>query len=231
MFFKLYLYLNFIYHSKNEHGVHSPFVFNLVTKCFYDKNKYLSYAAIRAYRDDILKSKNVTLTKSVLPLKDAKALFRIVNYFRPKSILAIETPEGLATMVLNSNENNVKVNRAAFDFNDLNQDFINETHKKINAQFLNQLKTGTEQINLFDFIYFDENYIQKDLLYYFEFFLPTTNNNSVWIFANFNQTTDTINAWKIIKKHPKVTVTVSTFRFTIVFFRTEQQKEHFVIRL
>ena len=231
MFFKLYLYLNFIYHSKNEHGVHSPFVFNLVTKCFYDKNKYLSYAAIRAYRDDILKSKNVTLKKSVLPLKDAKALFRIVNYFRPKSILAIETPEGLATMVLNSNKNNVKVNTLAFDFTDLNQDFINENLKKINAQFLNQLKTGTKQANLFDFIYFDENYIQNDLLYYFEFFLPTTNNNSVWIFANFNQTTDTINAWKIIKKHPKVTVTVSTFRFTIVFFRTEQQKEHFVIRL
>lgn len=231
MFFKLYLYLNFIYHSKNEHGVHSPFVFNLVTKCFYDKNKYESYTAIRAYRDDILKSKNVTLTKSVLPLKDAKALFRIVNYFRPKSILAIEKPQGLATKVLNCNENNVKVNTAAFDFNDLNQDFINENHKKINAQFLNQLKTGNEQINLFDFIYFDENYIQKDLLYYFELFLPTTNNNSVWIFSNFNQTTDTINAWKIIKKHPKVTVTVSTFGFKMVFFRTEQQKEHFVIRL
>ena len=28
-------YLKFILHSKNEHGVHSPFVFDLVTKCFY----------------------------------------------------------------------------------------------------------------------------------------------------------------------------------------------------
>ncbi len=30
-------YLKFLWDSKNEHGVHSPFVFLLVTKCFYDK--------------------------------------------------------------------------------------------------------------------------------------------------------------------------------------------------
>ena len=30
-------YLKFLWNSKNEHGVHSPFVFLLVTKCFYDK--------------------------------------------------------------------------------------------------------------------------------------------------------------------------------------------------
>ena len=31
-------YLKFLFHSKNEHGVHSPFVFDLVTKCFYKKD-------------------------------------------------------------------------------------------------------------------------------------------------------------------------------------------------
>lgn len=31
-------YLKFLFHSKNEHGVHSPFVFDLVTKCFYSSN-------------------------------------------------------------------------------------------------------------------------------------------------------------------------------------------------
>ena len=31
-------YIKFILHSKNEHGIHSPFVFDLVTKCFYSSN-------------------------------------------------------------------------------------------------------------------------------------------------------------------------------------------------
>lgn len=31
-------YIKFLIHSKDEHGVHSPFVFDLVTKCFYNSN-------------------------------------------------------------------------------------------------------------------------------------------------------------------------------------------------
>lgn len=36
-------YLKFWWHSKNQHGVHSPFVFDLVTKCFYDRSHYNAY--------------------------------------------------------------------------------------------------------------------------------------------------------------------------------------------
>jgi hypothetical protein len=38
-------------------------------------------------------------------------------------------------------------------------------------------------------------------------------------------------AWDIIKQHPQVTVTIDTFFWGVVFFRKEQLKEHFVIRL
>lgn len=38
MIFKIKSYFHFLTHSTNQHGVHSPFVFQLVTKCFYKKN-------------------------------------------------------------------------------------------------------------------------------------------------------------------------------------------------
>jgi hypothetical protein len=38
-------------------------------------------------------------------------------------------------------------------------------------------------------------------------------------------------AWEIIKNHEEVKVTIDTFQWGIVFFREEQEKEHFVIRI
>ena len=40
MWFRIALYLQFLLKSTNEHGVHSPFVFNYVTKCLYNKKTY-----------------------------------------------------------------------------------------------------------------------------------------------------------------------------------------------
>ncbi|MEC7262749.1 MAG: hypothetical protein VXW38_03350 [Bacteroidota bacterium] len=40
MWFKITSFLAFLLKSTNEHGVHSPFVFNFVTKCLYNKKKY-----------------------------------------------------------------------------------------------------------------------------------------------------------------------------------------------
>ncbi|MSP85022.1 MAG: hypothetical protein EXR18_04240 [Flavobacteriaceae bacterium] len=43
MLYRIRTYLQFLWNSKNEHGVHSPFVFLLVTHCFYDKTKLNPY--------------------------------------------------------------------------------------------------------------------------------------------------------------------------------------------
>ena len=40
MWFRIASYLQFLLKSTNEHGVHSPFVFNFVTKCLYNKKAY-----------------------------------------------------------------------------------------------------------------------------------------------------------------------------------------------
>jgi hypothetical protein len=61
--------------------------------------------------------------------------------------------------------------------------------------------------------------------------LSTITNETVWIFDDIHWSQEMEEAWKTIQQHPKVTVTIDTFQWGIVFFRVEQPKEHFVIRV
>ena len=61
--------------------------------------------------------------------------------------------------------------------------------------------------------------------------LPTINNNTIFIFDDIYWSKGMTDAWEIIKNHPQVTVTIDTYKFGFVFFRQEQAKEHFTIRL
>mgnify|MGYP000441011722 CR=1 FL=1 len=107
MLFILKSYLKFLWNSKNEHGVHSPFVFDLVTKCFYDTKKHTEYSLLKEYRKSLLKNKNYIEVSDYgagskvfksnkrqiskiaqtagISQKRAELLFQITNYFKPDS--------------------------------------------------------------------------------------------------------------------------------------------------
>ena len=259
-------YIKFLFHSKNEHGVHSPFVFDLVTKCFYDATKYPEYETLKSYRKSLLENKNtievtdfgvgsrvfksntreiskIAQTAGITP-KNAELLFRIVYYFQPKSILEIGTSLGLATSALslgNKNSNIITLEGcpntmatakkmfqvSSFKFPNNNVEFVNT---EFNLYFENfKPETLNLKPQIFDLVYFDGNHSKKATLDYFEALLPTISNDSVWIFDDIHWSADMEEAWEIIKNHPKVSVTIDTFQWGIVFFRAEQEKEHFII--
>ncbi len=252
-------YLNFLWNSKNQHGVHSPFVFDLVTKCFYNKKNYPEYQSLNEYRKFLLNSKtsievtdfgagsrvfksntraiNQIAKNAGISPKRAELLFRIVNYFQPESILEIGTSLGLATSALSLGNSNAKITtlEGCPKTSDvaiiLFQKFGFFNIKVEKTEFSSYLKNNLAITQPISLIYFDGNHSKKATLDYFELLLPTTTNDSVWIFDDIHWSLDMEEAWEIIKNHPKVTITIDTFQWGIVFFRTEQEKEHFVIRV
>lgn len=262
-------FLKFIYNSKNQHGVHSPFVFNLVTQCFYDKSIYPEYSILKSYRKSLLENKETievtdfgagsrifkSNTRAVnqiskhagISSKRAELLFRLVRYFQPDSVLEIGTSLGLATSALSlgleAKTNRAKLNNNAkvitlegcpntISIAKKQSQHINLTNIDfVNTNFEDYLNSSQLSASNFQLIYFDGNHSQKATLTYFELLLPTITNDSVWIFDDIHWSKDMEEAWEVIKKHPKVSVTIDTFQWGIVFFRSEQMKEHFVIRV
>ena len=83
----------------------------------------------------------------------------------------------------------------------------------------------------FDLIFFDGNHDEQATIRYYNSCLQTVHNDSVFIFDDIYWNTGMNKAWKYIIQHPKVTVSIDTYKWGIVFFRKEQEKEHFVIRV
>lgn len=258
MLFQIKSYLKFLWNSKNEHAVHSPFVFNLLTKCFYDKKNKPEYIVLKKYRNELLENKKtieitdfgagsrvfksntrqinkIAKTAGISP-KRAKLLYRIVNYLQPESILEIGTSLGLATSALSLGNPKASITTLEGCPETLNQCQLQLQKFNINnvscittefSSYLNNFKLSTSNFKL---IYFDGNHSKKATLDYFELLLPTITNETVWIFDDIHWSADMEEAWKIIIKHPKVTVSIDTFQWGLVFFRYEQPKQHFIIR-
>lgn len=250
-------YLSFLLKSQNQHGVHSPFVYNLVTKCFYDRSKYKDYEVIKKYRNQLISNNEIieiedfgsgskkfrtnnrkisSFSKtSGASIKKAFLLFRLANYFNSKNILELGTALGMATFALAVSNKNVKIttiegskNLADFtiqilkNYNIANVELINNQFKYA----LPALKKCT-----WDLIFVDGHHDKTATINYFEMLLPSLHNDTVIIFDDIHWSEEMTVAWKTIIKHSRVTVSIDTFYFGLVFFRKEQTKEHFYIRL
>lgn len=253
-------YFKFLIRSKNQHRIHSPFVYDFTTKCLYNKKGNLEqkFQILREYKNELLANNNFidvtdfgagsrvfksnrrsisAITKNAgISDKRAKLLLKIVFYFKPTQILEIGTSLGIATASLHLGNpkatvtslegctETAKVAEKQF------QKFNFESIKIVTGEFKNTLSDTLENNN-FDFIYFDGNHQEKSTISYFLECLKYAHNDSIFIFDDIHWNEGMNRAWEYIKNHKKVTVSIDTFQWGIVFFRSEQPKEHFNIRI
>jgi len=202
MFYRQRKYFQFLLKSSNQHGVHSPFIYQLVTKCLYKKIDKNSWKTFQKSNNELLKNKKIKNSH-----KKAKILLKLIHYFKPKNNLEITSSLDLAVIKHAINSSNTCVTTIA------------NTPTEISEVTLNRK---------FDCIYFHKNQIT---LKTFNTCLKTINNNSFFIFNDIYESSETIKNWSSIKNHPKVKVSLDLFYFGVIFFRKEQAKEHFKIRV
>lgn len=119
MFDQAVKYAWYYLNAKTKHGVHSPFVYDFVTKVLEDKEVYPVYEEVEKLRQSLLNNKLVTevedfgaggekgaryekkvseiAAKAAKPPKWGKLLFRICQYFQPKNMLELGTSLGITT--------------------------------------------------------------------------------------------------------------------------------------
>lgn len=236
--------------------MHSPFVYGLVTKCFNDKNIYPEYEILKSHRKALRSDSSMVEMKDFgqgsrvfkgnarkvsavvknagMRKKRQKLLFRMAKYFKSETILELGTSLGLGTVALSlSNEfsaiNTVEgcpntLSKAQEYFEKFNLHNI-QIHQELFSEFLENASTQ------FDLIFIDGDHNGERTLGYFNSLLNKVHNDSLIIFDDIYWSKDMTVAWQKIIANEKVTVSIDTFQWGLVFFRKEQPKQHFVIRI
>lgn len=256
--FKIRSFIAFLLASTNKHGVHSPFVYDLVTKCFNGKTNHSKIEAFNKIQKSLYSNQNsITITdygkgSSVFKSNERKVsdiakiaginkkksalLLRMVDYFNPKNILEIGTSVGLGTSVLSigNPEAEIITLEGCKNTADVAKELF-KTYQLNNIDLIvgnfNETLSNVLIDKQYDLIYFDGNHQKDPTLRYFNQCLETVHNNSIFIFDDINWSPEMQQAWEEIKNHPKVTITINTFFWGMVFFRKEQKKQHFTIRV
>ena len=234
MYHQIISYLVFIFYSKNQHGIHSPFVYNLVTKGFYKRlssqNLSLFFVYKKELKNGIKKSKF-----NEISTKKGKFIVKLIQYLPIKNILEIGTSYGISTVAISCASKNTNITTLE------KCEKVGEIAKKMFA------KCNLKQITLliddyqatikrmknktFDLIYISKKHHELVTLEFFKSCLPLVNNNSVIVFESIHRSKEMERVWEKVKSHSKVSITMDTFQWGLVFFRKEQQKEHFKIRI
>lgn len=251
-------YIRYLLLAKNAHGVHSPFVYDLLTTVIHSSKNYYAYTPIQKVREQLenseisvnfidlgagsnypskSKRKVSDLAKNSAKNKNlGELLFRLVNKFQPTTILELGTSLGISGLYLSCGRRNARF--ISIESNEevasIARQSIEKFHLKnasiIVGSFENELSNAIEQLQQLDFVFFDGNHQREPTLAYFEKCLKHSNKDSVFVFDDIHWSAQMEQAWEIIKNHPQVTVTVDLFFLGLVFFRNNQAKEHFIIR-
>lgn len=245
--------LRFYFSAQTKYRVHSPFVFDFIEQVLEDRRKYYAFFSIEVIRADLLRDREkiqVTdfgagsrvhsgnerriqqIAQTALSSPTfCRLLFRTVNHYKPSKILEIGTSLGISTLyhrfaALNAQlitlEGCPKIAQVA------QRNFRRLKTKSIDlreGEFSSNLPAALKTLGQVDYVFIDGNHRKAPTLQYFEQCLQFAHADSLFVFDDIHWSDEMQAAWKEIKVHPRVTLTIDLFFIGLVFFRKEGQKK------
>lgn len=245
--------------AQNEHGLHSPFVFDLYLNTIKKDVLQPNFAPIETLRTQLLQSRdtlkiidlgagskvNASPVREVRDIAQnskksarlGRLFHRLIQHFGYRTIFDLGTSLGLTTLYLAS----AKREATVYTF-----EGCPETAKLAQRNFErfeglapiqvivgNLDETLTAQaaaVPAIDFAFFDANHRFEPTVRYFETCLTKAQENSLFVFDDIHWSPEMEAAWLYITQHPSVSVTIDLFSVGLVFFRKKQPKQNFVLR-
>ncbi|WGK63788.1 O-methyltransferase [Croceiramulus getboli] len=170
-----------------------------------------------------------------------RLLYRLSSYFEVIHALELGTSVGLGTLALSQGAKQVTTWEGCPESATLAQSLfkkyqISNVELVVGSfraclQELDQRRQESETSPCYDLLYLDGHHEEQATKDYFDKLLFHTHPQSVVILDDIYWSPGMTRAWRAIQQHPQVTVSVDCFFFGLVFFKKDQAKEYFHIRI
>lgn len=252
-------YLRYLARARDEHSLHSPFLFSLYTTVIRADNwREPALAPIRTLRRELRHTKtsiaitdlgagsrvNSSHQRTIADIarhsqkspRYSRLLYRLVRHSQSKVIVDLGTSLGLTTASMAVATPGSRVltfegcpQTAAVA--QANFDRLGLANVSVVVGNIDDtLSPSLLALGPADFVFFDANHRYEPTVRYFETCLLNRHNDTVFVFDDIHWSAEMEAAWAFIKAHPAVRVTVDLFGVGLVFFRREQPRQDFVLR-
>lgn len=254
-------YLSYYLSASNGkgHGIHSPFVYELVREVFIDQRPRVAYQSPEQYRKEILRDQteiqvedlgagsrrlrhpnrkiSAIARSSVKPVKYGRLLHRLAVHFRCRNILELGTSLGVTSAYLAGSGTNVCVNtiEGSPTIAERARLYFERSGlhniNVIQGNFDDQLGDVLTEMGSIDLVYIDGNHRKEPTLRYFEQLLTAAHEKTCLVFDDIHWSKEMEEAWSLIKNDDRVTLTIDLFFVGLVFISPDfYEKQHFSIR-
>ena len=251
-------YLQYYWRAKTRYSLHSPFVYELMEKTVEDSRDFYAFPIIESLRRLLLRDDtlvNITdygagskvesassrtvcslARHSAVSPATGRLLFRLVNFLKPSTLLEMGTSLGISTAyqaaaALRSTMITIEgcpetAALAQQHFQQLNLPNV----RLLTGPFREKLPEALQKLQKLDYLYLDGDHRHGASLEYFEQCLPYAHAGSVFVIADIHWSGEMEDAWREMRRHPRVGLSVDLFHLGLLFFREEQrEKEHFTV--
>lgn len=244
--------------ARTRHGVHSPFVFDLIEQVLRPRPALLEHAPIEALRSDLLRSEQTIRVNdlgagsrvmdmpvrhvadmarvSLKPARQAQMLFRLARAMDARHVLELGTSFGITTLYLAQGAENgavTTIEGCPQTYRIAQHHFEQLRQSNIHAvlgSFQRRLPEVLERVGPLDIAFIDGHHAEQPTLDYFEQCLARAHNATAFVVDDIHWSSGMERAWERIKSHPRVSVSIDLYDLGLVFIREGQAREHFRLR-
>jgi len=252
MKFRISQKLNYLKKARHRHGhgIHSPFLYHLITSVIENKKQYSAYKILRdqrerlsglikdnsddeglkAFRDSVFNSSGrKNLFKAIeLPLRYGKLVFRLVKEFKAGSISFHGPTFGLNLLYLALSNKSSSVE--FFRSDDYLPGICLSTLKDADVRNVKYVEKEERPDEAADFVFINLPFSPEEAEKTIKSKLNSRWGNDVMIVRGIHESKRMESVWMDLIKDRRVRISLDLFEIGIALFQINLQKEHFVLR-